>query len=72
MLFDGPPNAPDSGVKEFVMSWNRRIAESNQFFAAMKEAGFLCHHHGACVYSFVLDPEVIRDIIGDAVICSDR
>jgi hypothetical protein len=38
---------------EFLMSWNRRISESYQFFALMKEAGFVCYHHGRCLYSFV-------------------
>ena len=28
-----------SGVEEFLMSWNRRIAESGQFFELMQAAG---------------------------------
>jgi hypothetical protein len=39
-------------VEEFLMSWNRRIAESSKFFDLMKEAGFTCEHLGKCVYSF--------------------
>jgi len=34
------------------MSWNRRIVSSKIFFELMKGAGFECHHHGKCVYSF--------------------
>ena len=41
-----------NGVREFVMAWNRRISESFNFFVMMQQAGFLCHHHGKCVYSF--------------------
>ena len=43
------------GVREFVMSWNRRIAHSAQFFQMMFDRGFRGHHHGECVYSFYLD-----------------
>ena len=39
---------------EFLMSWNRRIAESSIFFELMKEAGFTCEHKGKCVYSFIV------------------
>jgi hypothetical protein len=39
--------------REFLMSWNRRISESYKFFQMMKEAGFVCYHHGKCIYSFV-------------------
>ena len=39
-------------IVEFLMSWNRRIASSKIFFELMMEAGFECHHHGKCVYSF--------------------
>eukprot|EP00596_Hydrurales_sp_CCMP1899_P004118 CAMPEP_0119033710 /NCGR_PEP_ID=MMETSP1177-20130426/761_1 /TAXON_ID=2985 /ORGANISM="Ochromonas sp, Strain CCMP1899" /LENGTH=461 /DNA_ID=CAMNT_0006990655 /DNA_START=103 /DNA_END=1489 /DNA_ORIENTATION=+ len=31
---------------EFLMSWNRRIAESAIFFDLMNEAGFQCEHKG--------------------------
>jgi hypothetical protein len=34
------------------MSWNRRIQESTQFFALMKENGFQMYNHGKGVYSF--------------------
>ena len=45
---------------EFLMSWNRRIAESAIFFDLMAKAGFLCEHKGKCVYSFtVRDPNDI-------------
>lgn len=40
------------GTVEFLMAWNRRISESGTFFEMMKVAGFKCHHHGKCVYSF--------------------
>lgn len=39
-------------VTEFIMSWNRRIAESAQFFQQMQQAGFECEHLGSCIYSF--------------------
>jgi predicted nicotinamide N-methyase len=36
----------------FLMSWNRRMKESQEFFARMETAGFTCVHHGKCVYEF--------------------
>ena len=39
---------------EFLMSWNRRIAESSIFFDLMIQAGFSCEHKGKCVYSFTV------------------
>lgn len=42
----------EEGVQEFLMAWNRRIAESVLFFDLMKEHGYRCHHHGKCIYSF--------------------
>jgi hypothetical protein len=39
---------------EFLMSWNRRIAESAIFFDLMNDAGFQCEHKGKCVYSFTV------------------
>lgn len=42
------------GGVEFLMSWQRRIAESEQFFSLMRSEGFLVHHHGKCIYSFFL------------------
>lgn len=38
----------------FVMSWNRRMKESSEFFDRMVEAGFDWEHQGKCVYRFVL------------------
>lgn len=37
---------------ELVMSWNRRMKESAEFFERMKTAGFECRHEGKCVYTF--------------------
>jgi len=54
------------GVVEFVMSWNRRIAESASFFAQMATAGFHVYHHGECVYSFyrdVVPPHVVSTVL---------
>lgn len=38
----------------FVMSWNRRMKESAEFFERMKDAGFECVHIGKCVYIFTV------------------
>lgn len=38
---------------KFIMSWNRRMKESSEFFERMEAAGFDCHHEGKCVYTFV-------------------
>mmetsp|Transcript_13352 Transcript_13352/g.19093 ORF Transcript_13352/g.19093 Transcript_13352/m.19093 type:complete len:221 (+) Transcript_13352:157-819(+) len=38
----------------FVMSWNRRMKESKEFFDRMNDVGFKCVHKGKCVYSFTL------------------
>jgi hypothetical protein len=38
---------------EFIMSWNRRMDVSKQFFALMKEAGFSVIQSG-CIYTFSL------------------
>ena len=35
-----------------VMSWNRRMEESQQFFRKMEEAGWEWRHEGKCVYVF--------------------
>lgn len=35
-----------------IMSWNRRMKESIEFFQLMETAGFNCHHEGKCVYTF--------------------
>jgi len=37
---------------KFVMSWNRRMKESKDFFDRMQTAGFECKHEGKCVYTF--------------------
>lgn len=34
-----------------VMSWNRRMKESGEFFERMDEAGFDCRHEGKCIYT---------------------
>ena len=36
----------------FLMSWNRRMKESREFFERMEAANFKCQHHGKCVYEF--------------------
>lgn len=36
----------------FVMSWNRRMKESAEFFKLMEGAGYECKHEGKCVYTF--------------------
>ena len=36
----------------FVMSWNRRMKASAEFFDLMLSAGFKCRHQGKCVYTF--------------------
>jgi hypothetical protein len=35
-----------------VMSWNRRMKESSDFFARMEAAGFGYTHQGKCIYTF--------------------
>lgn len=45
-----------SAITEFVMSWNRRIAESRQFFDLMSAAGFACADRGHGVYCFTRRP----------------
>lgn len=44
----------EENLVEFLMAWNRRIDESNQFFDLMKEAGFYCFTHGKGIFSFYL------------------
>lgn len=36
----------------FIMSWNRRLKESQEFFARMTEAGFVYQSHGTGIYTF--------------------
>ena len=53
---------PDSNINicskldgvEFLMSWQRRISDSEIFFQMMKDEGFHVYHHGKCIYSFFL------------------
>jgi hypothetical protein len=45
-------------IEEFLMSWNRRIAQSSEFFDQMKAAGFTCVSHGKGIYSFTLPERV--------------
>lgn len=42
--------ALEDELEEFVMSWNRRIAESEQFFAKMRDRGFFITSHGKGLY----------------------
>jgi hypothetical protein len=37
---------------KFIMSWNRRMKESIQFFDLMTDAGFQHRNEGKCVYTF--------------------
>lgn len=46
-IFEHEPN-----LVEFLMSWNRRIQESSQFYDLMKDAGFQIYSHGKGLYSF--------------------
>jgi hypothetical protein len=43
-----PPRRP-----MIVLSWNRRMKESREFFERMERAGFTCTHQGQCIYTFV-------------------
>lgn len=35
-----------------IMSWNRRMKESSDFFSRMEAAGFVYTHQGKCIYTF--------------------
>jgi predicted nicotinamide N-methyase len=48
---------PKESETKFIMSWNRRMKESDEFFDRMKVAGFECEHLGKCVYRFVRQKE---------------
>ena len=48
-------------VREFLMAWNRRISASGSFFEMMRTEGFLCYHHGRCVYSFYTADNAAQD-----------
>mmetsp|Transcript_31236 Transcript_31236/g.61846 ORF Transcript_31236/g.61846 Transcript_31236/m.61846 type:complete len:320 (+) Transcript_31236:71-1030(+) len=39
-------------IPKFIMSWNRRMKESAEFFKMMETAGFESVHEGKCVYTF--------------------
>lgn len=39
-------------LEEFVMCWNRRIAESEIFFDKIRTVGFTMVTHGSGLYSF--------------------
>lgn len=41
---------------KLIMSWNRRMKESSDFFQKMDDAGFDCEHIGKCVYIFTVPP----------------
>jgi hypothetical protein len=43
-------NTPKSPL--FVMSWNRRLKESREFFTRMTDAGFVYKSHGKGIYTF--------------------
>jgi hypothetical protein len=44
---------PSSSKARFVMSWNRRMKESAEFFTRMEQEGFQCTHEGKCIYTFI-------------------
>jgi hypothetical protein len=46
---------PPYSKARLVMSWNRRMKESAEFFTRMEQAGFQCTHEGKCVYTFTTD-----------------
>jgi hypothetical protein len=46
----------------FIMSWNRRMKESQEFFQRMEAAGFECTHHGKCVYEFARSAVTIPEL----------
>ena len=45
---------------KFIMSWNRRLKESKEFFERMNDAGFMYEHHGKGIYTFVYDQKQQR------------
>ena len=45
---------------KFIMSWNRRLKESKEFFERMNDAGFIYEHHGKGIYTFVYDQKQQR------------
>ena len=47
------------GRKKMVMSWDRRMEESKEFFNLCEEGGFEVTHLGKCVYEIELRAEVL-------------
>jgi hypothetical protein len=47
-------------VKEFIMSWNRRIDSTKIFYDLMQEAGFKRKHYGSCIYGFTFESSNIN------------
>jgi hypothetical protein len=43
---------PEASASLLVMSWNRRMKESKDFFDRMSTEGFDCAHEGKCIYTF--------------------
>jgi predicted nicotinamide N-methyase len=39
---------------KLILSWNRRMKESSEFFERMKDAGFSFRHEGKCIFVFEL------------------
>jgi hypothetical protein len=42
----------DAGTETFVMSWDRRMEESKEFFALMKDNGYDCMMEPKCIFVF--------------------
>ena len=51
-LFSGNDNKDHRERLRFIMSWNRRMKDSENFFRLMNEAGFEYDHVGKCVFIF--------------------
>jgi hypothetical protein len=47
----------ENELEEFVMCWNRRIAQSQLFFDMMNMAGFCMNNHGRGVYTFTFQKD---------------
>ena len=43
----------EAELEEFVMSWNRRIAESELFFNKMRDHGFVINVHGKGMFTII-------------------
>ena len=48
---------PKPQPTKFIMSWNRRLKESQEFFVRMTDAGFIYEHHGKGIYTFVYNDQ---------------